>query len=162
MAKNTNSNVGNESGISGEYGENFIAYLLSKKGVNVVRAKTVGFDLFAIDKVGYTLPKDKLIGISVKMRASRSHKKYVPTIPMGSPNIIKASITWNAIPYIGIVIGHKDGSISAYVFPFDEMHNLKGRAKRKDVVAVSTINKLSSRYLSTFTLKADNIDNKSI
>jgi hypothetical protein len=159
MVKNTNLNVGSESGISGDYGESFIAYLLSKKGVNVVRAKTVGFDLFAIDKIGHILPKDKLIGISVKMRASRSNKNYLPTIPMGSTNIIKASRTWNVIPYIGIVVGNKDGSISASVFPFAEMHNLKGRAKRKDVVAFSAINKLGSKYFR-FNLKADNIGNK--
>lgn len=53
-------NTGNESISSGDFGESFIAYLLAKEGIDVVRASTIGFDLFAIDHKGKYLPKKKL------------------------------------------------------------------------------------------------------
>jgi hypothetical protein len=54
--------------LSGDFGESFIAYLLSKEGIEVARASTVGFDLFAINAHGEIFPKDKIVGISVNSR----------------------------------------------------------------------------------------------
>lgn len=49
--------VKGESIVSGEFGESFVAYLLVKSGVDVVRASTAGLDLFAIDHTGKIFPK---------------------------------------------------------------------------------------------------------
>ena len=83
----TNPRIGSEAMLSGDFGESFIAYLLSKEGIEVARASTVGFDLFAIDADGEIFPKDKIVGISVKARISKIHRKYKPTIPVGSKKI---------------------------------------------------------------------------
>jgi len=48
----TNPKIGSEALLSADFGESFIAYLLSKEGVDVVRANSVGFDLIAIDAAG--------------------------------------------------------------------------------------------------------------
>ena len=50
----TNPRIGSEAMLSGEFGESFIAYLLSKEGIEVARANTVEFDIFAIDANGLT------------------------------------------------------------------------------------------------------------
>jgi hypothetical protein len=83
-----------ESLISGDFGESFGAYLLAKENVDVVRAGTIGFDLFAIDHEGKILEKEKMVGISVKMRVSKFHERYVPTIPVGSQQVIEAQKIW--------------------------------------------------------------------
>lgn len=128
---------------SGDFGESFIAYLLAKKGIHVVRASTVGFDLFAIDKIGNLLPKDKLVGISAKARISEAHVKFVPTIPVGSTQIESSSKIWNAEPYLGVVIGSKDNQLTAFLVPLKDLPQLRGRATREDIVAVSELYKNS-------------------
>lgn len=131
-----NPNIGSEAIHSGDFGESFITYLLSKKGVNVVRARNIGFDLFAIDSRGKIFQKNKIIGISVKARISKTYKKFVPTIPIGSKQIKNSMKAWKTDAWIGIVVGNKDGSLRAFVFPFK---NLKYLSNGKDAVAVSKL-----------------------
>jgi hypothetical protein len=138
------TNIGSQSIHSGDFGESFIAYLLSKKGIAVVRARTIGFDLLAIDNTGRLLPKKRIVGISVKTRVSRSHKKYVPTIPIGSVEIKKSMKIWNIQAFIGIVVGSMGNRIDAFVFPFNDIPNLRGNSRRNDVVAVSELFKNST------------------
>lgn len=135
----TNPRIGSEAILSGDFGESFVAYLLSKEGIDVVRANTVGFDLFAIDSKGKIFPKKKIVGISVKARISKSSKSFKPTIPVGSRKISAAKKTWNTEAWVGIVIGGKDKKFDVFVFPFKELSKLRGKAKRKDVVAVSEL-----------------------
>ena len=63
-----NPNIGAEAIHSGDFGESFIAYLLSKNGINVVRAHNIGFDLFAIDTKKKVFRTENIVGISVKTR----------------------------------------------------------------------------------------------
>ena len=148
MKKNSHTkNTGNESIRSGDFGESFIAYLLAKEGIEVVRANTVGFDLLAIDQTGKLFPKKKLIGISVKARISKTHKRYRPTIPMGSAKIWMSMKKWDADAYIGIVVGSQDGDFDAFVFPHKDLLKLGGRTRRKDVVAVSELYKNSNKNI---------------
>jgi len=124
--------------LSGDFGESFIAHLLAKKGVYVVRASTVGFDLFAIDSKGGLLPKNKMIGISVKARIAQSHRAFAPTIPMGSEKIKSAMKTWRVGAYMGVVIG-SEGKMDAFLVPFRSLGKLRGKAKRADVLAASEL-----------------------
>ena len=133
--------------LSGDFGESFIAYLLSKEGVHVVRASMVGFDLLAIDKTGKIFPTNKLVGISVKARISKSHKKYVPTIPVGSSEILSSAEVWSAEPYLGIVLGSQDQKLATFLVPFKDLGKFKGRATRKDVIATSELYKGRSKYI---------------
>jgi hypothetical protein len=133
----TNPRIGSEAMLSGDFGESFIAYLLSKEGIEVARASTVGFDIFAIDANGKIFPKDKIVGISVKARISKTHKNYKPTIPIGSKKIEIAMNRWHVPAWIGIVVGSKDRKLEAFIFPYEELESLHGTAVRKDVVAVS-------------------------
>lgn len=142
--ENENKNSGASAMHSGDFGESFIAYLLAKEGVNVVRASTVGFDLFAIDKTGKVLPQDKLVGISAKARVSQAHKKFVPTVPVGSSKMQSSAVIWNAEPYLGMVIGSQDKKLAVFLVPLKDLPQLTGRAKREDVVAVSELYKNSS------------------
>lgn len=134
-----NKNIGSQAMLSGDFGESFIAYLLSKEGINVVRASTVGFDLFAIDKTGKLLPKNKIVGISVKARISKSHNKFIPTIPIGSEKVKISTKIWNVIPFVGIVIGSKNKKLDCFLAPFGLVEGMRGRSKRKDVLAVSSL-----------------------
>jgi len=138
-AGKTNARVGSEAMLSGDFGESFIAYLLSKEGIEVVRASTVGFDLFAIDSNGAIFPKDKIVGISVKARISKLHKNYKPTIPVGSEKIEASMKTWHVPAWIGIVVGSKERKLEAFIFPYEELKKLHGTAVRPDVVAVSQL-----------------------
>ncbi len=136
----TNPRIGIEAMRSGDFGESFVAYLLSKKGVDVVRASTVGFDLFAIDPVGGIFPKNKIVGISVKTRISKTHNKFVPTIPIGESKIRSSMKRWRIEGYVGLVVrSQEEKSFAVFLFPIKNLKKLSGRAKRKDVVAVSKL-----------------------
>jgi hypothetical protein len=137
----TNPRIGSEAMLSGDFGESFIAYLLSKEGIEVARASIVGFDLFAIDANGTIFPKDKIVGISVKARISKLHKNYKPTIPVGSEKIEASMSRWHVPAWIGIVVGSKERKLEAFVFPYEELKKLHGTAVRQDVVAVSQLSK---------------------
>ncbi|MCW3985145.1 MAG: hypothetical protein NWE91_01880 [Candidatus Bathyarchaeota archaeon] len=136
-----NPRIGSQAMLSGEFGESFIAYLLSKEDVDVVRASTVGIDLFAIDSLGKIFPKREIVGISVKARISKQHKNFKPTIPIGSKKVLAAEKTWGIAAWIGIVVGSKDKTLAAFVFPFKDLPALRGKAVREDVVAVSELYK---------------------
>jgi hypothetical protein len=137
----TNPRIGSEAIITGDFGESFIAYLLSKEGIEVARASIIGFDLFAIDANGTIFPKDTIVGISVKARISKSHKNFKPTIPVGSDKIRASMRIWHVPAWIGIVVGSMERKLEAFVFPFEELKNLHGTAGRPDVVAVSQLSK---------------------
>lgn len=134
-------NIGSQAMLSGDFGESFVAYLLSKEGINVVRASTVGFDLFVIDRKGKFFPKNKIIGISVKARISKSHNKFVPTIPVGSSKINSSMKIWGIDSFIALVIGSKDKKFDVFLVPFSLIKKLGGGLKRSDVVSVSKIYK---------------------
>ena len=63
-----NLRIGSDALLSGEFGESFVAYLLSKNDIEVVKVNTVGFDLFAIDSAEKIFPRNEIVGISVKTR----------------------------------------------------------------------------------------------
>ena len=140
----SNPRIGSEAMVTGDFGESFIAYLLSKEGIEVARASIVGFDLFVIDSKGTIFPKDKIVGISVKARISKKHKNFVPTISMGSKKIEDSMRIWHVPAWIGVVVGSKEMKLEAYVFPYEELKNLRSRAGTSDVLAVSQLNKNSS------------------
>jgi hypothetical protein len=137
----TNPKIGSEAIVTGEFGESLVAFLLSKKGIDVAKAGTVGFDLFAIDAVGRIFPKGKIVGISVKTRFGKKHGSFRPTIPIGSAKIVQAQKTWDIDAWVAVVAGSKDDMPSAFVFPLEDLPKLKGRAKREDVVAISDLAK---------------------
>ena len=103
------------------------------------RASTVGFDLFVIDAKGIIFPKEKIVGISVKARISKTHKNYKPTIPVGSEKIEASMRRWHVPAWVGIVVGSRERRLEAFVFPFEELEKLRGTAVRQDVVAVSQL-----------------------
>ena len=139
----TNPKIGSEALLSADFGESFIAYLLSKEGIDVVRASSVGFDLFAIDSIGKVFPKNKIVCVSVKARISKRHKNYRPTIPIGSRKLLAAKKIWNVETWVGIVVGSTRGekNLAAFIFPLRDLPKLRGKAERKDVVAVSELYK---------------------
>ncbi len=137
----TNPKIGSESLLSTDFGESFIAYLLSKEGVDVVRASSVGFDILAVDTAGRIFPKNRIVCISVKARISKSQKNYRPTIPIGSKKLLAAKKIWNAVAWVGIVVGstRADNSLAAFLFPLKDLARLHGSAVREDVVSVSEL-----------------------
>lgn len=137
----TNPRIGMEAMLSTDFGESFIAYLLSKEGVDVVRASSIGFDLFAVDKNGKIFPKGKIACISVKTRISKRYRKYRPTIPVGSKKLMAATEIWSADAWVGIVVGttRQNKELAAFLFPLKDLDKLKGAARREDVVAVSEL-----------------------
>lgn len=141
MISESNKNIGSQAMLSGDFGESFVAYLLSKEEINVVRASTVGFDLFAVDKKGKFFPKNKIIGISVKARISKSHDKFVPTIPVGFSKISSSMKIWGIDSFIALVIGSKDKKFDVFLIPFGLIKKLGGGLKRSDFIAVSQIYK---------------------
>lgn len=135
-----NPKIGSEAMLSADFGESFIAYLLSKEGVDVVRASSTGFDILAIDSEGKLLPRRRLICISVKARISKSSANYKPTIPVGSKKLAVAAQLWNAGAWVAIVVGsarHK--KLAAFLFPLEDIPKLRRTALREDVVAVSAL-----------------------
>ena len=137
----TNPKMGSEAMHSADFRESFIAYLLSKEGVDVVRASSVGFDLPAIDSRGRIFPKSKTICVSVKARISKRSTKYRPTIPIGSKKLLAAARIWNGDAWVGIVVGstYPGKELAAFIFPQQDLSKLRGTAQRKDVVAVSEL-----------------------
>jgi len=131
--------VKGESLVSGDFGEGFVAYLLAKQGVDVVRAKTMGFDIFAIDHTGALFEKDKTVGVSVKTRISKHHARYVPTVPVGSRQISEAALIWKVEPWLAIVVGSIGQKLACFLLPFKEHQKFTGHATRKDVLAVSEL-----------------------
>ena len=137
----TNPRIGMEAMLSADFGESFVAYLLVKEGVDVVRASSIGFDLFAIDSTGEIFPKNKTVCVSVKTRISKRHKSFAPTIPIDEKKLAMAKETWHADAWVGIVVGSTSSSkvLDAFVFPLEDLPKLRGKAKRKNVVAVSQL-----------------------
>lgn len=133
--------VGGGSLISGDFGESLVAFLLAKEGIDVVRASTIGFDLFAIDHGGRILKKDTMVGISVKMRVSQGASRYEPTIPIGSDKIEEAKRIWKLDAWLAIVVGSVGRNLKCYLLPFEERQQFSGRARRQDVVAPSELRK---------------------
>jgi Holliday junction resolvase-like predicted endonuclease len=89
------------SKITGEFGEHFILYWLSKRGFECVRVDHTGIDLIAKD------PKDgRLLGISVKSRSRYSGTEGGNVnIPLG--DLKKASDacdTFGCTPFFAIVV----------------------------------------------------------
>lgn len=138
------SQAGSEALISGDFGESFVAYLLSKKGISVARASTVGFDLIARDRKGKVLTKNKISGISVKTRISKRAKRYVPGVPLGSSQTLPAAKKWGMKPYLAVVIGSINNHLDVFILPFKDAMRLKGNIAKKDFIAASQLHKNAS------------------
>lgn len=129
--------------VAGDFGEAFVSFLLSKNGVKVVRADTKGFDLFTIDNKGDILPKDEMIGISVKARFTKNSGTYSPTIPIEVGPIEEASTTWKIQPWIVIVVGNitlEGNKFECYLCSLKQISNFTA-PKRKNAVSVAQLRK---------------------
>ena len=58
--------------VLGDFYESFVSFLLAMRDVHVVRASTIGFDIFAIDSKGDTFPEKKIVGPKTK-NTSKPH-----------------------------------------------------------------------------------------
>jgi len=128
-----------ESLVSGDFGESLVSFLLIKKGVDVVRASTKGFDLFAIDNTGQIFPQEKIVGISVKARFTNSEKPFSPTIPLQSKKFFESAKIWKIEPYVSIVVGNFEKLyLECYVLCLYDAKNYYS-PKRKDAISVSQL-----------------------
>ncbi|MCP8323475.1 MAG: hypothetical protein L6N96_04795 [Candidatus Methylarchaceae archaeon HK02M2] len=133
------SRIKSKAIVTGKFGESYVSYLLSEKGIEVTKANTVGFDLFAIDSIGEIFPKREIVGISVKTRISKKTGSYKPTIALNPEKIARSAKRLNIDPWVAIVVGSKDEGPTAFIFPIEDLSKLRGNAKREDVVAVSEL-----------------------
>lgn len=135
-----------ESRIVGDFGEGVLAYFLTKKGLNVIRADTVFFDLIVRDPYGKLFQKDKIIGISVKIRSSGG------TIPFDKDfkKLKKCTKKWNVVPYICFmrIIERKGGNkkLEAFLFEANNARNYLGGTKRKLAISFSKLKKDNEKF----------------
>ena len=104
-------NIGTDVMVSGDFGELLLAYYFVKKKLHVIIAQSVGFDLLVKDKKGVILPKNKLIGISVK---TRQQKSYSIDLRSDRIKLKKASKIWKFIPYFCFI-----SPLEAVIFPLN-------------------------------------------
>ena len=67
--------------------------------------------------------------------------QFAPTIPAGSSRIKASMKVWHVDAWIAVVVGSNSKTLDVFLFPFKDLPKLCGKAKRKDVVAVSELYK---------------------
>lgn len=110
--------------VSGEFGEALLAYYLVKKGLHVIFARTVGFDLLVHDKKGTIFNKGTTLAISVKSRKSKS---FSMNLEKDIEKLGKQCKIWGFKPYFGFVT-----PTEAIIFPMsvaniERVRTLSGR-----------------------------------
>lgn len=135
-------NIGNDTMVSGKFGELLIAYYFVKQKLHVILANSVGFDLVVKDRKGKFFIKDRLIGINVKARQSKSISL---DLEKDISKLKKASRIWNFLPYFGFVspaevlifpskiVSHSEVRTKGRRISSSKIKNLK----RKDVIHFS-------------------------
>ncbi|WP_042357722.1 hypothetical protein [Bacillus rubiinfantis] len=113
------------SKITGDFGEYFVLYLLSKYGFECARIDYVGIDLYAKDnKTGKTL------GISVKTK-TLSPKKPTQGIELDSIERAKeASDVFGILPYLAVVFDQEE-YITVIMFPIAKIEEFCTTSKTK-------------------------------
>jgi hypothetical protein len=132
-----------ESRIVGNFGEYALAYYLSKKGINVIRADTVFFDLIVKDKKGIIFPRDEIIGVSVKLR-DRSFTTPSCTIQHEDfEQISDYGSKWNIKPYFCHMIIYSDKEdgrvLQGFIFSQDTIKKYFSEKKREFAVSFSKL-----------------------
>ena len=134
-----------ESRLVGDFGEYALAYFLTKKGIHVMRADTVFFDIIVKDPKGIIFKKNKITGISVKIR-DRTQSTSTCTIPHTDFTRIKEyGKKWNIEPWMCHMIVFTDKEkkriLEGFLFSYKDAEKFFAQGKRKYAISFSLLRK---------------------
>ncbi len=114
------------SKVSGQFGEIFVAYLLSKYGFEVAQVDHTGLDILA-----FSPESKRRLGISVKSR-TRDRKSANSSINFPLEDVKrleKACEAFSAEPFVAAVVDRLDENISVWIVPLSKAkdHNTYGQ-----------------------------------
>ena len=141
-----------ENRLVGHFGEFALAFFLTKKGINVMVPDTVFFDIIAKDSKGLVFSKNKITGISVKIR-DRTQSTGSCTIPIKDfPKIKSFGIKWNIDPWICHMIVFTDKEkrrvLEGFIFPYKDAKIYFSKGKRKYAVSFSLLRrKIGKKFI---------------
>lgn len=156
--------TGKEAATAGRFGEAYIAHLLAKKGVvDVVQANSPGFDLLAIDKKGHRLNSDGLSFRPGRINCiSVKDRKFHSQIPVGYNKLKEAAKTWNADPWVGIVISNPP-KLNAYLIPLEDIPKFSSYSSKKKDYLLSEPRIRNKKYtLATYAEEAPDDENSHV
>ena len=96
------------SKVSGQFGEIFVAYMLSKFGFEVAQVDHTGLDILAVSRNG-----KKRLGVSVKNRTrDKEGSNWTVNFPHGDlERLKKACHIFSAEPFVAVVVDRPNDSI---------------------------------------------------
>ena len=140
--------------ISGDFGEHFVCYWLSKRNFQPVIIDYTGIDIIA-----YNNSLDKRWGISVKTRTRTKEKNQQEEININQrelPLILQACKFFDAIPYFGIVSdGDIQNQIFIHIISFEEMKRINNFEEGKNLYI-----KLTEKYIKQYETTKNSLNIK--
>ena len=129
------------SKITGNFGESFVLYLLSKYGFESANVDHTGIDIISRNSI-----TNEVMGISVKSRsrADGTEGSYISIPNDNFDKVEKACDAFNCIPYFAIVSDEKD---KICVFILSMKHLLELFPKREKICAWKMTDKHIKKYL---------------
>ncbi len=142
--------------ISGDFGEHFVCYWLSKRNFQPVLIDYTGIDI-----VAYNNNLEERWGISVKTRTRTSDKNQQEAVTIRLrelPLILQACEFFNAKPYFGIVSdGDIQNQISIHIISLEDMKRINNYEVGKNLYI-----KLSETYIKQYETIKNSINLKII
>lgn len=140
--------------ISGDFGEHFVCYWLSKRNF-----QPVIIDYTGIDIVAYNNNLSERWGISVKTRTRTKEKNQEDTFNIKLrelPLILQACEFFNAKPYFGIVSdGDIQNQIRIHIISFEDMKRINNYEESKNLYI-----KISEKYIKQYETTKNSINIK--
>ncbi len=140
--------------ISGDFGEHFVCYWLSKRNF-----QPVIIDYTGIDIVAYSNNLGERWGISVKTRTRTDKKNQLESFTIRLrelPLISQACKFFNAKPYFGIVSdGDIQNQICIYIISLEDMKRINNYEEGKNLYI-----KLSEKYINQYETTKNSINIK--
>ena len=140
--------------ISGDFGEHFVCYWLSKRNFQPVIIDYTGIDIIA-----YNNDLRARWGISVKTRTrikEKNQKEAIYIFPKEFPLILQACEFFDAKPYFGIVSdGEIQNQICIHIISFEEMKRINNYEEGK-ILSI----KLTEKYIKQYETSKNSINIK--
>lgn len=142
-----------EPKIVGDFGEFVTAYYLTKLGINVLRADTVCFDLFATDSRGVVFPKKATCGISVKIRDRSNTTPACTIVRKDFPKIKSHAKKWQIDPWIcHLIVSKRENQkiLEGFLLPVSEAQKYFAEGKRQFAISFSKLRKeINGKFAGT-------------
>lgn len=133
-----------ESRIVGIFGESVTSFYLIKKGVHVMNADTVFFDVMAKDPKKTVFKTNKIVGISVKLR-DRTTTTSSCTIQISEyPKVQSFAKKWQVDPWFCFIIVFKKKNnkiLEGFLFSAKDAKKYMSEGRRQYAISFSKLRK---------------------